>query len=196
MKKRLTRLLIVGLYSISNCCLSQIDEKRQPVDFYVIDTITIDDPVLLRFSDENTDAVAKESVLVSKKNLMGGSYDPSKTFLDFLSTENGYLLFTASRFSCLMSNLFFNFPHLRERPLYMRLQTDIRDSEKDAIWVNPSKDTPKEFNGLAYDEIYPRQFIRCLVKGSALEKCRTIDEIRIAHMDNVYFQLLVPVTWK
>jgi|GEM_PF-4655684 len=192
-------LLLIVCY-----CMPYMESVAQPqsagilTDVYLIDTVEIKDPVLIRFTERfrptDIDSTGIKHILVSRDYL--DSVCKQKTsFLDFLSNKNGYLFYDPGAFSCIVDNLFYYQPSLEKIRLYKQLREDLRHFAKVPVWVLTDKEnyTPKIYCGWEYEEIYQRKFLVLLVKGSALPACQSIDEIIIQGMDNVYFRVLVPL---
>ena len=167
-------------------------------ELYVVDTLIIKDPIMIKFREnQKTDSSAVQSILVSKSCLDSVYKNYKMSYRDFLFSKNAYLFFTANSFSCLISNLIHTSPVLKGSCYYVKLQNNIRNAEQDTVWVKFDKtnDKPKKYKGWEYNEIFPRKFLLCLVKGSAILNCQSIDEIHIKNQDNIYFKVLVPITW-
>lgn len=168
------------------------EDKGSEKDLYILDTINIDDPLLIRFTNDNDEI---EMILISKKNLDSINYSTTLDFKSFISSSGGYLFFPPNRFSCLINN-FINKNEVNSKTSLI-LQDNIRNAHNDSIWVfDKNNKKEKIYKGWNYEEIYPRKFLICLVKGSALELCQSLDEIPINDMDNLYVKVLVPITWE
>jgi len=179
------------------CCSFTCFAQNQSFDkgLLFLDTIEIYDPILIRFDEhKGTDSNKVQLVLVSKSSLDSLKLDMS--YQNFLLSM-GYLFFPSNRFSCILNNYLHNSRKLKNATLYDQLVDKLREAEKDIVWVNfdKEKDKPKSYKGWKYHEIYPRKFLVFLVKGSHLRNCQSIDEITIKGMDNIYFPILVPITW-
>lgn len=192
-------ILICFSFILNYQCQAQLKNDLQNTDLHFIDTIKIDDPILIKFEkDKNTDSNTIQSILVSKNYINSiNPNDGSINYVNFLSEKNGYLFFTANRFSCIVNNLLYYTPTDQDSLFYKNLQINLRKAEKDKVWVEVDKTNykPKCFNGWEYNEIYPNKFLLFLIKGSVLRKCQSLDEIVLKNMDNIYFKILVPVTW-
>lgn len=159
-------------------------------ELYFVDTIEIKDPILVAFKEEK---YYYNNVLVSKESLDFERKDDT-SFVNFLSSGSGYLLFQAFELSCMLSNL--SPDYLEHTPFYSKLQKHLYDAEKASIFVPREKGTKlKKHNGWPYFEIYPRKFLLFLAKASAIHNCQGKYAIKIDNMDNVYFKILCPVTW-
>jgi hypothetical protein len=162
-------------------------------ELYIVDTIVIKDPILVAFKEDR----CYNHVLVSKERLYyTRTYDTS--FVHFVSSGNGYLFFQPAEFDCLVNNLIYDNPALEHSRFFTRLTKQLGNAAGDTIIVPVDKSTRKlkEHNGWRYNEIYPRKFLLCLAKGSLIKRCQGSEEIKIQNMDNVYFKVLCPITWK
>ncbi|WP_133053977.1 hypothetical protein [Niastella yeongjuensis] len=187
----------IRLLLISCCCLIYFGSAAQKMsiekELYIVDTIEIKDPILIKFKENGH---YLNNVLVPKESLDYVRKDDTSC-LNFLCSHNGYLFLLAAEFSCLVNNLLYYYPSLEHSRFYNKLQTHLRNAEQDIVLVPVDKNTNKlkEQNGWRYSEIYPRKFLLCLAKGSAINRCQGKYEIRFKNMDNVYFKVLCPVTW-
>lgn len=189
--------VIIILYIFLLGCTDNKDYSKlgnnESYDIVKLREISIDDPLILKFTKyQNTDSVAFQNVLVSKKEVKDKNINSDEYPNYFLS--DGYLFFSAKRFSCLLNNFLHDNGDYNNE-YYTSLKNKVRNAEKDNIWVFEDKvnHKPKFYKGWEYHEIYPRNFTVFLVKGSALRKCQTIDEIVLKEYDNVYFKIIVPV---
>ncbi|MCS3794849.1 hypothetical protein [Niastella sp. OAS944] len=186
------RILLMSCYCIFNF-RSVAQTVSVEKELYIVDTIEIKDPILIRFVENKY----VQSVLVSKERLDSVRKDDT-SYLNFLCAGSGYLLFQAAEFSCFFNNLLYYYPALKDSPFYTKLQTQLYKADQDTVYVPIDRSTywnnPKKHNGWAYREIYPRKFLLCLAKGRALRRCQGRDEIKIYNMDNVYFKILLPIT--
>ena len=161
----------------------------------VVDTVEITDHIVISFSERHEGtSMFTQKVLVPKTSLDTSlNYDGTK-YRDFIC-KTGYVFLTDLQISCLVNNLLYNFPALQSHPFYSQLQNDLRDAEKDTIWVADRNNEVKSKNylGLKYYEIYPKKFLLFWVKGSALRRCQDMYAIVIKGMDDVYFKVLVPL---
>jgi hypothetical protein len=167
-------------------------------ELYIVDTIEIKDPIVVRFiENKNTHFYQIQTALISKERL-DSMYKGDTSFVNFVCVRGGYLFFQPAEFSCLVNNLLFNKPALKASLFYTKLQTHLRKAEKDKIFVPIDKNVNKlkEYMGWEYREIYHRKFLLCLAKGSAINSCQGLDEIKIRNMDNVYFKVLCPISWE
>ena len=186
------RLLLISCY-----CIFYFGSVAQKVSIektlYFVDTITIKDPILVRFIENRKANV----VLVSKERLNYIRKDDT-SYVNFLCSGSGYLFFQPVEFSCLVNNVLSYHPSLGHTRFYTKLQKNLQDAEDDKIFVPTDADVfdkLKEHNGWEYLEIYPRKFLLFLAKGSTVDGCQGRGEIKITNMDNVYFKVLCPITW-
>ena len=153
--------------------------------------------MLIRFvENEHTDTSVEEDILVSKKYLdsIYKKHDSIK-YLDFLCSKNGYVFFTALRFSCILGNLP-NKSQALKNPFYTNLEKHLMKAEKDiAVHYDVTIDTQKKYMGWVYTEVQATKFLLCLISGKIFRKCQPIEGIAIENMDNLYFRVLVPITW-
>jgi hypothetical protein len=163
------RMLLMSCYFIfyfgSIAQTKNVDPEKE---LYIVDTIEIKDPILVRFVEPNEPFLRRtELVLVSKERLDSVRKDDA-SYLKFLCTGSGYLLFQPAEFFCLFDNLLYYYPALKDSPFYTELQAQLYNADQDPVYVPVDKGTywnnPKKHNGWAYGEIYQRKFLLCLVK--------------------------------
>jgi len=161
-------------------------------DLFVVDTINIDSPLLIKFEDEFSNY---RRVLIQKEFLKPKDSSNCVSFNDYITSKEGCLFFPPNRFLCLLNN--FIYKNESNTKQNIDLQDKIRGAENDTIWVFDRKNitSEKEYLGWKYREIYSRRFLLCLVKGSVLKLCESKDEIPLEGNDNLYFKVLVPITW-
>jgi hypothetical protein len=189
--------MLIRLLLLSCCCIIYFGSVAQKAgiekELYFVDTIKIKDPILVRFIENGI----VNNVLVSKERLDYMRKDDT-SYVNFLCSGSGYLFFQPIEFSCLVNNLLSYHPSLGHTRFYTKLQKNLEDAEDDKIFVPTDGgkfDKLKEHNGWEYNEIYPRKFLLFLAKGSTVDGCQGRGEIRIKNMDNVYFKVLLPITW-
>lgn len=206
-------VLLAGFLFISSCQLQNrevkdnlitskskkielADSSNVDIPLFIVDTIEIDNPILIRFEENIEENISVKLILTQKNTIDSFPFNREFNYRNFFYSS-GYLLYDANEFRCLTSNLYYKFPDLKNTSFYIKLEDDLRSAEKDTVYIpfDRSKDKPKIHNGWEYREIYPRKFIFCLVKGIALRMCEYIGNARIENMDNVYFKVLVPITW-
>jgi hypothetical protein len=194
------RNLQIRFLLMSCCCILHLGSAAQNVsaaienELYIVDTIEIKVPVLVFFK-QNKDYY--NHILVSKERL-DYMRNNDTSFINYLCSGSGYLFFQAFELSHMVANLLSDYPALQHSHFYSKLQTNLRNAEKDIVFVPVDKTTQKikEHNGWRYREVLPGKFLLCLAKGSAIEGCRAKYAIKIQNMDNVYFKVLCPITWK
>jgi hypothetical protein len=194
MRQLKIRFLLMSCYCIFH--LGSVAQKVNVAvekELYIVDTIVIKDPILVAFKENGY----YNNVLVSKERLDYVSSDDT-SFVNFVGSGRGYLFFQPVEFVCMVNNLIDNYPALEHSRFYTKLINHLGGAGGDPIIVPLDKTTHKlkEHNGWRYNEIYPRKFLLCLAKGSAFNRCMGREEIKIANMDNVYFKVLCPITWK
>lgn len=193
------RIFLMSCYCIfSFGSVSQTKSVDPEKELYIVDTIEIKDPILVRFVEPNEPFLRRSKLVLVSKARLDSVCNGDTSYLNFLCAGNGYLLFQPADFFCLFNNLLYYYPALKHSRIYTKLQTQLYKADQDVVYVPIDKGTywnnPKKHNGWAYGEIYQRKFLLCLVKGKALRRCQGRDEIIIGKMDNVYFKILVPIT--
>ncbi len=188
----------VLLFLLINCLLSFSSlAQTNKTGLIFVDTVEISDPLIIRFVDSsNVYSLRFQHVLVSKRNIDSLKVTQSKSFPNFLFSE-GFLFHTAWRFKCLLEDYLYSPGKVQDSLFYNQLLDKVRMAVKDKVWAyfEKEKGKPKTYKGWEYYEIYPRKFLFFLVKGEKLRKCITSKEIAIKDMDNIYFPVLVPLTW-
>lgn len=156
-----------------------------------VDTLIITDPILIKFEEFQGRSTKTHTVLVSKNYLDSLSISPSVSYKSFLSSKEVYLFSQA-----------FQFTSLYVRPLdnstfYSKLRRQLLLSEKHKVIAPYDRSKPlKKHKNWEYYDIYPRKFLLFLVKGNIIREDESIDNLVIEDMDNVYFKVLVPITWE
>lgn len=186
---------ILFLYFLCICMFSNAQGTRNGLVF--VDTVEISEPVYVLFEEViDSYIVNVQGVLVSENWL--DTLDHNYTnFKDFLLAE-GYLLFIANEFSCFIDNHLNGSDDVRDTVFYDQLKDSLWKAMHDTVWIYNGDDDDGSFeiyNGWQYSHISPKKFLFFLVKGGCLDQCRAISDIRIEDMDNVYFPVLVPITW-
>jgi hypothetical protein len=195
MRQLKIRFLLISCYCIFHLAsVAQNASVAVEKELYIVDTIEIKDPVLVFFKEGK---YHYNHILVSKERLDHMRNDDS-SFINYLSSGNGYLLFEAFELSHMVANLLSDNPALQHSQFYSKLQTNLRNAEKDIVFapVDKTAQKSKEHNGWQYLEVLPGKFLLCLAKGSAIEGCRAKYMIKIQNMDNVYFKVLCPISWE
>lgn len=189
---------IVFLFLLINCLpgfISLAQTNKTKIIF--MDTVEILDPLIIRFIDSsNVYSPRFQFVLVSKGDIDSLKVTQSKKFPNFLFSE-GFLFVTAWRFRCLLEDYLYSPGKVQDSLFYVQLVDKVRMAVKDKVWAyfEKEKGKAKSYKGWEYYEIYPRKFLHFLVKGEKLRKCLSGKEIAIEGMDNIYFPVLVPLTW-
>ncbi len=209
MKKIYCYIILGIIFLFSTTCRAQrkaekynrINGLYNDTELYIVDTISIQDPVIIVFKETEGQNKSKKHirhVLVSKRALDSVPNNSSINCQEFLSSQGGYLFFHARDINALIASLAYISPTHISWPRYSELVDSLRYSRKDSIWVKIDENNYKsqKYKGWECYDIYPRKFLLCLVKGSLLYKYDSIDNvIHFKNMDNVYFRVLAPITW-
>lgn len=157
-----------------------------------MDTLIIGDPILIKFYEFQGSESKTHTVLVSKSYLDSISTEPPLNYKEFLCSKNGYLFWKAGEFTGLLYSEPFD-----DSEFYTKLRRQLSRAERHRVTVPYNRSEPlKKYRGWPYYDIYPRKFLLFLVKGSIIRQYEPIEYLIIKGMDNVYFKVLVPITWE
>jgi hypothetical protein len=195
------RKILVVLMLFCGCSSYEQQFYSKQLDSYeitgdeiiIVDTIGISNPVLIRFNQYLDTLITKSQyVLVPSQVLESVPFDDQISFEDFYLSR-GYLFLTSYRFSKLLNGFMFNYKGDGRRDL-KHLQNQIEAYKNTREWVGDKKKQSdhKTYKGWTYADIYPREFVFCLIKGEVLAHSQSIDEIDLREMSNVYFKVLIP----
>lgn len=202
--KTTRRIQIFGmwLYScvlIHSCTRTSQGQKEMNagelhLDLVIVDTITIKDPIVLKFGEIRKDRGFRSGfVLIIRSDLemIGDSINFQSYVLN-----NGFLFYTPNMFYCILDNFIHNSGALLDDS-YIQLREQIRNREKDTIWkpVINLENTIERYSERSEHEITTKKFILCLVSGGALQDCRGLSQLAPENNDNVYFKVLIPCTF-
>lgn len=177
------------MYGCSKKIHGQITSSKNIVaeDLYLVDTITIVNPVVIYFKETNLNnhSIRVGSILISK-NEFDSLPNPTSTNFDQFISNSGYLF---STLGCEL-NHYLSQSNITSG-IYFDLMSSIRRAEKDTVLIDSKE--PKIYNGWYYDELYPQKYLLLLVSGKLFEECQSIDEIKVGNF-NTYYKVLVPIT--
>lgn len=218
------------MLTMSTVCFAQSRKPRQypkynpqtgayynnfPICF--LDTISIQDPILIRFNAKSPQDVVYSSdrgilLLVSKSTLDSNTGD-SVDFMKYLLNKDTYLCYDASGFMRILKS---NSPEIKNFPYYSdfikhydedkeicvikqdTITFKVYDEKirKDTVITELVSSKPKKYKGWWSYEVVPKKFLLCLVKGSLVYKNQSVEEyIFLDKLDNAYLKVLVPITW-
>ena len=184
----------VTMFSVKNLK----GQPREGNPYYIndnicfVDTVIVTDPILIKFREFQNTEIKTHIVLVSKSYLDSISLSASMNYKAFLCSKDGYLFSQSFQFTALLSHA-----SSLDNIFYTKLKRQLLLSEKHKVIVHYDRSKPlNKYKGWEYYEIYPRKFLLFLVKGSVIQEYESIDHLTIEDMDNVYFKVLVPITWE
>lgn len=181
--------LLIG-YIVFNSVLSfgqfSVSGTYEEKDLYILDTITISEPIGLAFEDSGY----INFVVFSKAKL--DSLETMKTtkFEDFIVRE-GYLFFIPNSFSDMLET--FLYRNKLAPCYYEKILLDLRNTGNDKVqWI--SKDS-KYYRDWIYKEMNSCRFLFCLAKGSFVKNWIPDDLISLKNTThNLYYKIIVPVS--
>ncbi|MGK4566399.1 hypothetical protein [Flavobacterium sp. 3HN19-14] len=160
---------------------------------YIVDTLYFNNPLIVEFKNKD---FTTQLLLLKQTEIDTMDFKKHGDFIKVVNNYSGYLFSTPQEFSCILNNFITLQPKCVSKS-DLDLQKQIRKSEKDSVWIlnENGEVAEKNYKGWKHYEILQRKFLCFLVKGRILKFCTSIDEIEIVGNDNVYYKLLVPITW-
>jgi hypothetical protein len=189
MKSKKTLFFIVAiLFNMSVLCKAQKD-----IDFeiYLVDTITIDTPILLWFRG----TIGESGILVSKNHF--DFNQPKMSYQDFLVSNTGFTLWTCQQGSDIM---YYFIRHGKKKELevfYKQLRERFYEFQR-ALKTRPTEKGEhilEKNNGWEYFKVIPKRFLLFMVSGKVLSRWMGHDDIGLGDVDNVFFKVLIPISW-
>lgn len=181
---------------LSFCQTSKKKLKKENViesELYVIDTIVIQDPVILIFDDSNYNEQYEPEehwVLISKSKLDSLDFMRNVKFEDFIFKE-GYLFYAPIIFRGLLEVVL-----LRNEKAPKHLKKLLKDiNAYDNTELQFCSTDVKNYKGWKYREVNTNRFIFCLIKGSFVEKMAGEETIIVVNPKNLYYKTLLPLQW-
>ncbi len=180
-----------------------------------LDTISIQDAILIGFKEKKPKSDRKLYVLVSKSTLDSNTGDSSDC-ISYLLSKDAYLWYSPSDFMMNVNAVKKVSPSIESFPYYSELlkfyeeDKNIEIVKYDTILTNyfdfeQKKDTiipeiivrkPKYYKGWESYDVIPKKFLLCLVKGSRIHEIQDVmDGISLEKIGNVYLRVLIPISW-
>lgn len=185
---------IVLFYLLICCgsCFSKSPIQQNRYDLIFVDSVTISTATVIRFVEN--DRVAH--ILIERGILDTLSLKEDVNYNTFIC-KTGYMFYVSSIFSGIINNYLYSISY--EDSVYSFLADKIRYAGKIDIWKSRGNDGKVKvirYHGWECLDIKPTKFLFFLVKGSLLRRSLPFREwIVLDNMDNVYFKVLVPITW-
>jgi hypothetical protein len=189
-KKKIFFIAVI-LLSTSVLCKAQTDLDGQISEIYLVDTITIDTPILLWFKE----TIFVNGILVSKTHF--DFNQPKMRYHDFLVSNRGFTLWRPQQGSDIMyylirygkkKELEAFYKQLRER--FWAFQRELK-----AYPTEKGEHILEKNNGWEYFKVIPKRFLLFMVNGKVLSRWGAFDDIPLGSVDNVYFKVLIPISW-
>ncbi len=166
------------IYSCSNDSpnVKEVSEDTSKIFPYLflVDTIDIVDPVVVRLNYLNEKTEKFQTILISKRN-----FDSLNT-IDFqtLIKSGGIIFVMPYSFSCLLSNLLYDSSSTAFTSMYLNLQAQYRGSEEDTIYrLYPQYE--RDFYNFdkpwVIHEILPTKFLVWNVSNNIFRYCQSME---------------------
>ena len=181
------QLTIAFCQAILTFCFAQTQPNEREWQIYILDTITIDSPILILFTEDRVN----DEILLPKSDLISISTKPNISFQDFLVSGKGYRMLSTGTIDYLISHI----SKKEQNSLYSLLKTDYLVSQTQRKTVHKNgKIVVKEFLGWRYFEVIPKKFFFCLIRGDVVGKYESTENISIENVKNVYIKYLIPMS--
>jgi hypothetical protein len=180
----LSIIFYLSIFSCQKNNINKISFESANQDLILVDTLLIKEAVIVDIEDHTGILHA----LISERDI---------EFIEDLGNnkeiilKKGYFFYPLDKFSCLLNNI--DPPYINdENPLNLS-RSQINEFEKLNIWENVEQIKKEENRN--YYKIDKDNFLFFLVKGSLLNLCQGRGEVGFEDFDNIYFKVLVPLTW-
>ncbi len=186
-------LALQVLFTLNNCLFAQ--EKTQTTKkevnskMYIVDTITIESPVLIKV----TDTMGKFQYLIAEKEnlILIDTLINQGAKQSILKSESFFC--PTYKFSCLLNNYISSLDN-KKMSAFIEIKESIQKSETE-VWREFKGNNLLTNNNYSLYTINIKTFLVVLVRNDFLELCQSRDEIKTSNNNNLYRKILVPITW-